>query len=363
MRKVTVPNSVFAIIRVTLVCSIAAVSLITMKFAMSTPSADWTFLHVNDSHLGTPRSYRFRPAINRRWQAIKQQMASTSADLLLHGGDLTRDGATHDFELTQARDDLETLPFPVFVIPGNMDVGNKHAFQVGAKTKWDERGLGWHDPDLNMTEGRLKLFASYFGPCHWTRMYRNVRFTGMYAAVAGTGLPEEAQFWSLLERLPHLPRAQHHVAMMHYWPFMEDPEEPDWDLTQPDEYDNWYFSINPPHRQRMWRALQAAGVEILFCGHVHTGRPAQTVDGIRILRTPAAGNTPQLQDRWHNAECRFGFHSCRVTTAAEIEVTFVPGTDQCDEFDSYGPMGHPAVEARDYSAAKETPPLSPDGHV
>ena len=74
--------------------------------------AAWTFLHVNDSHLGTPRSYRFRPAINRRWAAIKQQIAAEPAELLLHGGDLTRDGDTHEFEYQQAREDLDSLPFP-----------------------------------------------------------------------------------------------------------------------------------------------------------------------------------------------------------------------------------------------------------
>src|SRR5262249_39086422 len=106
----------------------------------------WTFLHVNDSHMGTPRSYRFRPAINQRWAAINAQMAAIDADLLLHGGDLTRDGETHEFEYQQARDDLNTLPFPAFVIPGNMDVGNKHTSKNGAKRKWAERGLDWIDP-------------------------------------------------------------------------------------------------------------------------------------------------------------------------------------------------------------------------
>ena len=77
----------------------------------------WTFLHVNDSHLGTPRSYRFRPAINRRWAAIKRQIAATGADLLLHGGDLTRDGETHEFEYRQAREDLDSFLFPAFVHP------------------------------------------------------------------------------------------------------------------------------------------------------------------------------------------------------------------------------------------------------
>lgn len=71
----------------------------------------WQFCHVNDSHMGTPRSYRFRPAINQRWAAIKAQIAEEDADFLLHGGDLTRDGDTHEFEYQQARDDLNTLPF------------------------------------------------------------------------------------------------------------------------------------------------------------------------------------------------------------------------------------------------------------
>ncbi len=319
----------------------------------------WTFLHVNDSHMGTPRSYRFRPAINRRWAAIKQQMAAIDAQFLLHGGDLTRDGETHEFEYLQAREDLDALPFPSFVIPGNMDVGNKHASQNGAKRKWDALGLGWNDPDLNMSGRRLDLFSSYFGPIHWTFLYRDVRFTGFFAAVAGTGLPHEQRFWRMLERLPQLPAARHHVAMMHYWPFMEHPDESAWDLTDPDQYDNWYFSIDPPHRQRLWQLLQDARVDILFCGHVHTGRPVQVVDGIRVYRTPAAGNTAQLAERWSDSDTRFGFQRCDVTDSG-INATFIPGADQCEEFDSYGPMGHPAIDARDYSHASEHPPLEPD---
>ena len=311
----------------------------------------WTFLHVNDSHMGTPRSYRFRPAVNQRWAAIKRQMATIEADLLLHGGDLTRDGELHEFEYQQAKDDLDTLPFPTFVIPGNMDVGNKHTNKQGTKRPWD-------DTTLNMTAQRLDLFVSWFGPIHWTFLHRHVRFTGIFAAVAGAGLPQEQRLWRLLERLPELPTARHHVAVMHYWPFMEDPDEPAWAITNKDEYDNWYFSIDPPHRRRLWDLLKAANVEILFCGHVHTGRPVQIVEGIRLYRTPAAGNTSQLADRWPNAETRVGFHRCNVSEAG-IEVTFIPGDDQCEEFGTFGPWGHPTAEERDYSLAREKPSLKP----
>ncbi|MDF1743619.1 MAG: metallophosphoesterase [Gimesia sp.] len=320
---------------------------------------NWTFLHVNDSHMGTARSYRFRPAINKRWAAIKQQIAAIDADLLLHGGDLTRDGDTHEFEYQQAREDLDTLPFPTFVIPGNMDVGNKHATQNGVKNRWDPKGLGWHDPDLNMTAKRLDLFSNYFGPLQWSFLHRGVRFTGFYAALAGTGLPHEQRFWNMMERLPHLPPAKHHVAVMHYWPFMEHPDEPAWDLTKGDEYDNWYFSIDPPHRQRMWEILKASNVEILFCGHVHTGRPVQIVDNIRLYRTQPAGNTGQLSERWPEADTRFGFHRCDVTKEG-IDVNFILGNDQCEEFGTFGPLGHPPVEERDYNIAEEKPPIQAD---
>ena len=311
----------------------------------------WTFLHACDSHLGSPRSYRFRPAVNRRWAAIKQQMAELRPEFLLHGGDFTRDGEIHEEEYALARDDIDTLPFPTFAIPGNMDVGNKHAGHRGTKRPWD-------DVTLNMKAERLDLFASYFGPIHWTFIYRDIRFTGFYAAVAGTGFRQEERLWHLLQKLPDLPAARHHVALMHYWPYIERPDEPAWDITRPDQYDNWYFSLDAPHRKRLLNLLKAARVEILFCGHVHTGRPMEPLDGIRIYRSPAAGNTSQMQERWPDAETRVGFHRCDVS-ASGIEVTFVPGADQCEEFGTFGPWGHPSPEERDYSAAREKPPLQP----
>lgn len=312
-------------------------------------SDTWTFLHACDSHMGTPRSYRFRPAINQRWGVIRDQMSRIEAEFLIHGGDLTRDGDIHEFEYQQARDDLDALPFPTFVIPGNMDVGNKHTERRGTKRPWD-------DTKLQMTAERLDLFSSYFGPANWSFLFRGVRFTGFFAGVAGSGLPHEQRLWRMLERLADQPADGQHVAMMHYWPFMESLDEPEWDITQVEQYDNWYFSIDRPHRLRLWELLKAAGVDVLFCGHVHTGRPVQVVDGIRVYRSPAGGNTSQLEDRWPDAETRAGFHRCDVSPNG-IEVTFVPGTDQCDEFGTFGPWGHPSPEERDYSIATEQPSL------
>jgi 3',5'-cyclic AMP phosphodiesterase CpdA len=310
-------------------------------------TGNWHFAHVTDSHLGSPRSYRFRPAINARWAAIKEQIAQSGADLLLHGGDLTRDGDCHEEEYRLAKADLETLPFPVHVIPGNMDVGNK-PFPEGFGTA----------PHV-VPSDRLDLFSEYFGPPFWSFVHKNVRFTGFFAAVAGTGIEDEQVFWNFLESLPALEAAQHHVAVMHYWPFMESPDEDDVDVVDPDSYMTRYFTIDRVHRERIFSLLQSAGVGLLFCGHVHIGRPPVEASGIRIVRSPAAGNTAQLDERWDDTETRFGFHLCTVTGEG-IDVAFVPGNNQCDEFDTYGPGGHPPLEGRDYAAAREQPPLEPD---
>jgi len=82
--------------------------LIKAVSPFSSPKPDrtrkaWTFLDANDRHLGTPRSYRFRPA-------IKKQIAAIDADLLLHGG------GTREVECQHAPDDLDGLPFPTFVV-------------------------------------------------------------------------------------------------------------------------------------------------------------------------------------------------------------------------------------------------------
>jgi 3',5'-cyclic AMP phosphodiesterase CpdA len=290
--------------------------------------------------------------MDRRWAMVKEQMAAVNADFLLHGGDLTRDGDTHEYEYLLAREDLDTLPFPTWVIPGNMDVGNKW---TGRQGPFDNRD----DVALNMKSERLQLFASYFGPIHWTFLHKGVRFSGFYAAVAGSGLREEVRFWRFMERLSTLPRGRHHVAMMHYWVYMDRLDEPNWDMTRRDQYHSWYFGIDEPHRGRIFGLLKRAGVDILFCGHVHTGRPVETVNGMKIYKTPAAGNTAQLVDRWPEVETRQGFQRCDVTEAG-IEVTFVPCGDQSPETGGYGPGGHPRLRGRDYSVAREKPPLAPD---
>lgn len=80
---------------------------------------------------------------------------------------------------------------------------------------------------------------------------------------------------------------------------------------------------------------------------------------MRVHKAPAAGNTAQMTDRWDETETRQGFQLCEVA-GNEISVSFVPAEDQSPIDDARGPSGHPRLEERDYSLAREKPPPAPD---
>ena len=305
----------------------------------------WTFLHIADMQPGSPRSFRFSERMMDNWQtAYRQLQALADVDLLLIGGDLTRDGSCHDFEFEIAKRELDALPYPYRAIPGNMDTGNKHADKNGATGRDDIR--------LNVTAEQLDRFASFFGAFPWSFVHENVRFSGFYAAVAGSGLPHEARMWHWLEReLPSLPRAAHHVVTMHYALFLDALDEPKWDIGNEDEYRDWYFSIDPPHRQRVFEAFKKSDVSIVLSGHIHCRRPPQDVAGIRFYRCAGIA-MPQSVARWTDADPTLGFYRFDVTDAG-ITDTFIPLARESQSAAGYGPGGHPKPEERDYSLAWE----------
>ena len=305
----------------------------------------WTFCHTNDIHLGTPRSYRYDPSRNENWATARRQMAAIAPEFLVIGGDVTRDGDIHEYEYQMVKDDLETLPFPAFVIPGNMDVGNKHTSRQGPRK--DRR-----DVELNVKSERLALWSRYFGAINWSFVFRGVRVTGFFDAVAGSGLPEEQQMWRFLEHIARLPRERHHVVVMHYALYIDRIDEPTFDLAASDlDYLNWYFGVDHPHRLRMIELYKAGGVNIVLQGHIHCRRPPEIVDGIRFYKTPAGGGWGQWQNRWHDGDVTLGFQRLDVSDTG-IDVRFVP-LDAVSAARGYGPGGHPLPEHRDYSIAQE----------
>ena len=302
----------------------------------------WNFVHVADIQVGSPRSFRYAPAWNENWRTARQQIVDLHPDLLLIGGDLTRDGSIHDWELAAVKKDLDSLPFPCHVIPGNMDTGNKHTDRQGVHGDRD-------DVSLNVTFDQLRRFESFFGPIQWSFTHKNVRFSGFYAAVVGSGLPQEKVIWEWLPRLKELPKESHHIMIMHYALFIDDIHEPNFDITDQEQYLAWYFGIDEPHRRHIMESLREAGVTVVISGHIHC-RKVDVVDGITFIKAPATCMS-QFEEVWPDGDPALGFLEFTVTEE-KIAPRFVPLV-RVSKAKGYGPGGHPRPGKRDYSNAWE----------
>jgi len=300
----------------------------------------WSFIHITDIHVGSPRSFRYAPAWNENWQSARQQMLDIQPDLLLIGGDIARDGLIHRFELENIKLDLDALPFPYHVIPGNMDIGNKKTQVAGPRRD---------DVSLNVQLEALEQFQEVFGALWWRTEHRNIRFSGFCDILINSGLPLEQDLWDWMEAQKVLPPVQHHVWLMHYALFVDTPEEPNFDIASKETYHDWYFGIDEPGRSRLYEVFKNTQADIVLSGHIHCRKYQQT-DGIRFYKGPAT-SFPQWPDRWPDGDATLGFQHFNVTDDG-IEYTFIP-LNYVSSTKGYGPGGHPQPEERDYGLAWE----------
>jgi DNA repair exonuclease SbcCD nuclease subunit len=302
----------------------------------------WSFVHVTDTHIGSPKSFRFQPRFNEHWQTARAQIVDLQPELLLHGGDLARDGNIHTYELEAVRDDLQTLPFPFHVVPGNMDTGNKHIYKPSYHTNRDDRAL-------NITSEQLRHFESVFGTSNWSFVHKNVRFSGFCDMILGSGLPEEEPLWQWLQAQADAEPMQYHVWMMHSAPFVERPDEPDWDPGDPHTYHDWYFAPDLAVRSRLMEIFRATDTTLVLSGHVHC-RKRHIAEGIQFDINPSTA-FGQWGKRWPDGDDSLGFVHYTVSDDG-LQCRFVP-LSRTSDAEGYGPGGHPLPHQRDYSIAWE----------
>ncbi|MCF7689716.1 MAG: metallophosphoesterase [Cephaloticoccus sp.] len=304
---------------------------------MASPDTSWKFVHVTDIHIGSPKSYRFKPGWNDNWTTATRQIQALGPELLLVGGDLARDGNTEPDQFDLSRAAIDAVGVPWHVIPGNMDTGNKITDRQGARTDRD-------DVACNVTEELLQTFRSRVGPFPWTFTHRDVRFSGCYEIIKDTSLPSARELDRFLSELESLPPSRHHVMLNHYPLFVDEINEPAYDLTQPDDYLGWYFGVDPEPRRRLLASYHRAGVTHVLSGHIHCRRPPMTIDGITFC-FGASTAMPQFGDRWSDGDDTLGFQAFTVTPTG-IEYQFHPLSVVSQRTDGWGPGGHPKPEAR-----------------
>ncbi len=306
----------------------------------------WHFAYVADIHVGTPRSYRFCEDWNRNWQTAREQIVDAAPEFLIVGGDLTRDGATHRFELERIQTDFDDMPFPVHAIPGNHETGNKVCNVPTSRPP---------DPSVAVQQAYLDLYASVFGASEWSFVHKDVRFSGFDGFLAGSSLAREQAFWDWMEAQVHAPRARHHVWFLHAALFADELHESNRDPAQ--DRTAWYFTVDEPHRSRMVRLFKDTGAELVVTGHIHCRRTVRA-EGLTFAFAPATAFA-QWGDRWPDGDPTLGWLDCTVDEGG-VHPQFVPLREAHTGGLRYGPGGNPPLEGRDYGAAAEHPPLDPD---
>lgn len=201
---------------------------------------------VSDTHLSDRA-----PQAQANWEAVLRYVADAAPQAVLHLGDLSLNGAHQPEDLDYARRQLDRLPVPWHVIPGNHDVGENQWLGV---------------PDDYVTGDRLRQrWLDVIGPDWWEVRAGAWTLLGINAQLAATGLAAEAEQWSwLASRLGELGDGQP-VALLTHKPL------------GPGETDG--ADAAPPFRfwtdEGRWRLAGALGdrfPDLVISGHVHQHR-------------------------------------------------------------------------------------------
>ncbi len=297
----------------------------------------WKFVHVTDIHVGSPDSFRFQPGWNEQWTTATKQIQAIGPELMLVGGDIARDGNTEPEQFEGSINVLNEVGVPWHVIPGNMDTGNKITERQGPYPDRDDVGI-------SVTEELLQAFKEKVGPFPWTFTHRDVRFSGCYEIIKDSALPSATELDRFLEEIGQLPPSRYHVMLNHYPLFIDDINEEQYDIADPELYMSWYFGVDPEPRKRLLEAYHNAGVTHVLSGHIHCRRPPITIDGITFC-FGASTAMRQFGDHWPFGDDTLGFQAFTVSPAG-IEFEFHPLAEISTRTDGWGPGGHPKPEAR-----------------
>jgi 3',5'-cyclic AMP phosphodiesterase CpdA len=175
-------------------------------------------------------------------------------DCVVATGDLTNNGT--DDQFTDFKQQATGLTAPIYVVPGNHDVG-------ATLTPGQKDGV---------SDERVARFEAKFGPSFWVVKKAGVRIIGLNSSLLGSGLQREKDQWTFLEDQLSKPSKEPTLVIEHYPPFTKTVDEPG----------GVYWNIDTEPRMRLLNLLAKGGVKALLSGHLH--KPlANTWNGISLI--------------------------------------------------------------------------------
>lgn len=203
--------------------------------------------HLNPAEHGNTSPWQTNHLANPRNEVVVDAVNELKPCFTVHVGDVVHP-LPHTSEYAPAaryaRSLYSRLKAPLYIAPGNHDIGDKCL-------------LG--NPAATISEESCKTYEEHFGKQWQSFEHGDACFLIVNSCLLGSGTPQEKEQWEWLVRTLAENRSKRKFLFTHYPPFITDPAEED-------HYDN----IDRQPRAAFIELLTANDVEALFAGHVHT---------------------------------------------------------------------------------------------
>lgn len=234
-------------------------------------------VQISDLHLG---------AEDRRhqdnWDITLEWLGEAQPDLVVVTGDVILHDCDSEGDLDHARAQLDRIPAPWKVLPGNHDIGD-NVMSGGGKLVSPKRLGRWHDR---------------FGTDYWITQMEDWVLVGLNAqTLHSNGLDAERRQAEWLHReLATIPPDRQIALFIHKPMFMDHPSE---SASTPD-------CLDPTSRAFVYDAFRGHNLRLVACGHKHQYR-SFALDGVYYMWAPSisAINHPPDVRMWGLREVGF----------------------------------------------------------
>ncbi len=249
---------------------------------------------VSDTHLSADA-----PEADSNWAAVVRYIAAAAPDLVIHLGDLSLDGARNASDLDYARRQLDLLPVPWQIVPGNHDIGDY---------PWPGLPAGWWVDD-----NRRQRWLDVVGADHWSLTIDGWTLLAINAQLAGSGLAAEAAQWSWLAEQVSACSDGRRIALISHKPLAAG--EAELAAAPP------YRFLPAPARDGLTDLFGDRPLALVISGHVHQYRRLQLAGTDHLWAPTTWAVVPDdVQPVLGTKRC--GIASVTFTPAALPEATF-----------------------------------------
>ena len=190
-------------------------------------------------------------AVLANCDAVRGWVAAAQADITLHLGDVTAEGAVHADHFGAGASALGDWPTPLHILPGNHDIGDIHDVARSPS-----------EPPVDRM--RLDRYRRALGADRWRLAAEGWTLIGLNALLLGWDDEETAAQSAWLDDV--LAESDGPVALFLHKPLFR---------TAPEDIERHIRYIPPEPRRRLLHQLAGADLRLVISGHTHQLRRHQ----------------------------------------------------------------------------------------